>query len=117
MYVCPQDTLLGVSKMSYRDTFITRDIMMNMAMWLTKTEWDGMLPTPAVLVPNKVSRSAGPHRPEQRGEKTYCHHDNHLSATLSLSLSLSVYVCLTPLSVPATVPPASSISVYIYINE
>ena len=43
-----QDTLLGSQKLTQRDTFIPRDMMMNMVMWID--DFDGMVPVPAVMV-------------------------------------------------------------------
>ncbi|KAF2140024.1 uncharacterized protein K452DRAFT_299980 [Aplosporella prunicola CBS 121167] len=44
-----QDTLCGVYKMCRRDTFITKDQVMNILMWVP--DWDGTIPTPAILKP------------------------------------------------------------------
>ena len=43
-----QDTLLGSQKLTQRDTFIERDMMMNMLMWVD--DFDGNIPVPAVMV-------------------------------------------------------------------
>jgi len=47
-----QDTLLGSSKFTKRDTFVERDLVMNILMWLPS--WDGKIPTPAILKPKKL---------------------------------------------------------------
>ncbi|KAJ1332825.1 hypothetical protein BSLG_008454 [Batrachochytrium salamandrivorans] len=44
-----QDTLCGIRKFTKRDTFLQRDFMMNLLMHVP--EWDGIIPTPAVLKP------------------------------------------------------------------
>ena len=44
-----QDTLCGIRKFTKRDTFITRDQVMNLLMWIPR--WDGKIPMPAVLKP------------------------------------------------------------------
>ncbi|KAH3765593.1 RNA polymerase II largest subunit [Pelomyxa schiedti] len=47
-----QDTLLGSRLISSRDTFVTRDVLMNVLMWLPS--WDGKLPIPAILKPRHL---------------------------------------------------------------
>ena len=47
-----QDTLLGARLMTKRDTFIERDVLMNMLMWLE--DWDGLVPMPAVIKPRPL---------------------------------------------------------------
>lgn len=47
-----QDSLLGSRIMSKRDTFIEKDVMMNILMWLDT--WDGKLPQPAILKPRPL---------------------------------------------------------------
>lgn len=44
-----QDTLCGIRKFTKRDTFIGRDQVMNLLMWIPR--WDGKIPMPAVLKP------------------------------------------------------------------
>ncbi|XP_051201329.1 DNA-directed RNA polymerase II subunit RPB1 [Lolium perenne] len=44
-----QDTLLGCFKISRRDTFIEKDVFMNILMWWE--DFDGKIPTPAILKP------------------------------------------------------------------
>ena len=44
-----QDTLLGSQKLTQRDTFIPRDMMMNMLMWVD--DFDGVVPIPAIMMP------------------------------------------------------------------
>jgi len=44
-----QDTLLGVSIFTRRDTFLTKERMMNLLMWLP--DFDGKIPIPAILKP------------------------------------------------------------------
>ena len=47
-----QDTLLGCRLMTKRDTFIARDVFMNILMWLE--DWDGKIPMPAILKPQPL---------------------------------------------------------------
>eukprot|EP00928_Gymnodinium_smaydae_P047443 TRINITY_DN31665_c0_g1_i1.p1 TRINITY_DN31665_c0_g1~~TRINITY_DN31665_c0_g1_i1.p1 ORF type:complete len:1888 (+),score=418.53 TRINITY_DN31665_c0_g1_i1:157-5820(+) len=47
-----QDSLLATSKYTKRDTFLEKDIAMNILMWLPV--WDGQLPTPAILKPKEL---------------------------------------------------------------
>eukprot|EP01105_Mastigella_eilhardi_P009824 TRINITY_DN229_c0_g1_i2.p1 TRINITY_DN229_c0_g1~~TRINITY_DN229_c0_g1_i2.p1 ORF type:complete len:1834 (+),score=472.26 TRINITY_DN229_c0_g1_i2:323-5824(+) len=47
-----QDTLLGSLLMTSRNTFLERDLMMNVLMWMTA--WDGRIPIPAVLKPRRL---------------------------------------------------------------
>ncbi|CAM9308504.1 unnamed protein product, partial [Sphacelaria rigidula] len=47
-----QDSLLGVCRMTKRDTFIERDLVMNLLMWVES--WDGKVPTPAILKPKPM---------------------------------------------------------------
>ena len=42
-----QDTLLGSQKLTHRDVFISRDMMMNMVMWVDEFDWK--IPVPAVV--------------------------------------------------------------------
>jgi DNA-directed RNA polymerase II subunit RPB1 len=44
-----QDTLCGIRKFSKRDTFLQRDLMMNLLMWIPN--WDGVVPCPAIIKP------------------------------------------------------------------
>jgi hypothetical protein len=44
-----QDALLGSFRFTQRDTFVTKDVMMNCLMWIDG--WDGRVPVPAVLKP------------------------------------------------------------------
>lgn len=44
-----QDTLCGIRKFTKRDTFITRDQVMNLLMWIPR--WDGRIPMPAIFKP------------------------------------------------------------------
>ena len=46
-----QDALLGSHKITQRDVFIERDLMMNMVMWMQ--HWEGYIPPPAVMLPTK----------------------------------------------------------------
>ena len=48
----PQDSLLGVCKMTKRDTFVERDLLMNLLMWVET--WDGKVPAPAILKPKPM---------------------------------------------------------------
>ncbi|KAJ3271822.1 DNA-directed RNA polymerase II subunit rpb1 [Terramyces sp. JEL0728] len=44
-----QDTLCGIRKFTKRDTFLHRDLLMNLLMWVPN--WDGIIPQPAILKP------------------------------------------------------------------
>lgn len=44
-----QDTLCGIRKFTLRDNFLTRDMVMNLCMWIP--DWDGQLPAPCILKP------------------------------------------------------------------
>ena len=44
-----QDTLCGIYKMTRRDAFLEEDQVMNILLWVP--EWDGIIPTPAILKP------------------------------------------------------------------
>jgi DNA-directed RNA polymerase II subunit RPB1 len=46
-----QDTLLGSQKMTKRDVFIEKAMLMNMCMWMK--HWTGVIPQPAVMIPTK----------------------------------------------------------------
>lgn len=46
-----QDSLLGAQKFTKRDIFVSKDWVMNLLMWVSN--WDGKVPTPAILVPKK----------------------------------------------------------------
>eukprot|EP01087_Luapelamoeba_hula_P008948 TRINITY_DN2277_c0_g1_i2.p1 TRINITY_DN2277_c0_g1~~TRINITY_DN2277_c0_g1_i2.p1 ORF type:complete len:1803 (+),score=263.71 TRINITY_DN2277_c0_g1_i2:156-5564(+) len=47
-----QDALLGCSILTQRDTFIEKDVVMNILMWLDN--WDGKIPKPAILKPREL---------------------------------------------------------------
>ncbi|PSC72236.1 DNA-directed RNA polymerase II subunit 1 [Micractinium conductrix] len=47
-----QDALLGCRLFTKRDTFIEKDLLMNVLMWLE--DWDGNVPVPAVLKPRPL---------------------------------------------------------------
>lgn len=47
-----QDTLLGCRLMTKRDTFIEKDVFMNILMWLE--DWDGIVPMPAIIKPRPL---------------------------------------------------------------
>ncbi|XP_077241839.1 DNA-directed RNA polymerase II subunit RPB1-like isoform X2 [Tasmannia lanceolata] len=47
-----QDTLLGCRKISQRDTFIEKDVFMNILMWWE--DFDGKIPAPAILKPRPL---------------------------------------------------------------
>ncbi|CAM9651215.1 unnamed protein product, partial [Phaeothamnion confervicola] len=49
MGIVQQDTLMAVAKMTRRDAFIPRDLMMNILMWVD--DWDGRMPAPAIYKP------------------------------------------------------------------
>ncbi|KAJ3327245.1 DNA-directed RNA polymerase II subunit rpb1, partial [Gonapodya sp. JEL0774] len=44
-----QDTLCGIRKFTVRDNFLTKDLVMNILMWVD--DWDGVVPPPAILKP------------------------------------------------------------------
>lgn len=44
-----QDTLAGVYKLARRDTFLTKEQMMNVLLWVP--DWDGVIPQPAIVKP------------------------------------------------------------------
>ncbi|BAE57665.1 hypothetical protein F9C07_2225934 [Aspergillus flavus] len=44
-----QDTLCGIYKICRRDTFLTKEQVMNLMMWVP--DWDGVIPPPAILKP------------------------------------------------------------------
>ncbi|KAL5713952.1 DNA-directed RNA polymerase [Ranunculus cassubicifolius] len=47
-----QDTLLGCRKITKRDTFIEKDVFMNILMWWE--DFDGKIPAPAILKPRPL---------------------------------------------------------------
>ncbi|CAK9043041.1 unnamed protein product [Durusdinium trenchii] len=47
-----QDSLLATAKYTKRDTYMEKDLVMNILMWLPV--WDGQLPTPAILKPKPL---------------------------------------------------------------
>ena len=47
-----QDALLGCRLFTKRDTFLEKDLLMNVLMWLE--DWDGVIPLPAVLKPRPL---------------------------------------------------------------
>uniref|UniRef100_A0A7S4QTQ4 DNA-directed RNA polymerase subunit n=1 Tax=Alexandrium monilatum TaxID=311494 RepID=A0A7S4QTQ4_9DINO len=47
-----QDSLLATAKYTKRDTFLEKDIAMNLLMWLPV--WDGQLPIPCILKPKEL---------------------------------------------------------------
>jgi len=47
-----QDSLLATSKYTKRDTFLEKDLAMQILMWLPV--WDGMLPTPCIIKPKEL---------------------------------------------------------------
>lgn len=47
-----QDALLGCRLFTKRDTFIEKDVLMNVLMWLE--DWDGRVPVPAVIKPRPL---------------------------------------------------------------
>ena len=46
-----QDSLLGSYMMTHRDVTIEKDLLMNLLMWIE--DWDGHIPVPAILIPNR----------------------------------------------------------------
>lgn len=47
-----QDTLCGIRKMTLRDTFMDRDFVQNLLLWVPG--WDGVLPPPAIIKPKAL---------------------------------------------------------------
>lgn len=47
-----QDSLLGIAKFTRRDSFLTRDEIMNLLVWIPY--WNGILPVPAILKPKPL---------------------------------------------------------------
>lgn len=47
-----QDALLGISLFTLRDTFLTKEQVMNLIMWVD--DWDGQLPMPAIMKPQPL---------------------------------------------------------------
>ncbi|EKX72538.1 DNA-directed RNA polymerase II largest subunit, putative [Theileria equi strain WA] len=47
-----QDSLLGISKFTKRDCFLTKDELMNLLMWVPY--WDGKLPQPCIFHPQPL---------------------------------------------------------------
>jgi len=47
-----QDALLGVTRMTQRNIFLEKDTFMNAMMWIS--DWDGVLPIPAILKPRPL---------------------------------------------------------------
>ena len=88
-----QDTLLGCRLMTKRDTFIERDLLMNMLMWLE--DWDGRIPMPALIKPRplwtgKQARARAPGTPGRKQPPWDC-----LSAC-RLRGSVSSRLCMCP---------------------
>lgn len=84
-----QDSLLAVQKMTKRDIFMKKDMVMNILMWVS--DWDGRIPLPAIYKPEELwsgkqiislilpkinlmgqSNSGGP------GENTFNAYDNNV---------------------------------------
>ncbi|OZJ04949.1 DNA-directed RNA polymerase II subunit rpb1 [Bifiguratus adelaidae] len=47
-----QDTLAGIRKFTKRDCFLSKELVMNIVMWIP--EWDGFLPAPAIIKPKPM---------------------------------------------------------------
>ncbi|KAG2223050.1 hypothetical protein INT45_008251 [Circinella minor] len=47
-----QDTLCGIRKFTLRDCFLTKDLVMNIVMWVP--DWDGYIPPPAIIKPKPM---------------------------------------------------------------
>jgi len=47
-----QDSLLATQRMTKRDVFIEKDLLMNILMWVV--DWDGRIPCPAILKPKPL---------------------------------------------------------------
>ncbi|KAI8099670.1 DNA-directed RNA polymerase II subunit RPB1 [Halteromyces radiatus] len=47
-----QDTLAGIRKFTLRDCFLSKDLVMNIVMWVP--DWDGFIPPPAILKPKPL---------------------------------------------------------------
>lgn len=46
-----QDSLLGIYLFTFRDTFIEKDLLMNLMMWI---DYTGEIPMPAILKPKPL---------------------------------------------------------------
>ncbi|KAJ3220525.1 DNA-directed RNA polymerase II subunit rpb1 [Clydaea vesicula] len=44
-----QDTLSAIRKFTLRDCFVTKELLMNLLLWVP--DWDGVIPTPAIIRP------------------------------------------------------------------
>ncbi|KNE62647.1 DNA-directed RNA polymerase II subunit rpb1 [Allomyces macrogynus ATCC 38327] len=47
-----QDTLCGITKFTRRDTFMDKNMVMNLLMWVPN--WDGNVPPPAIMKPKPL---------------------------------------------------------------
>lgn len=47
-----QDTLLGSRLFTKRDTFMEKDLLMNILLWIE--DWNGQIPMPAILKPRPL---------------------------------------------------------------
>ncbi len=47
-----QDSLVGIRLLTRRDTFLNKDQIMNLLLWID--DWDGNLPPPAIFKPEKL---------------------------------------------------------------
>lgn len=47
-----QDTLAAVRKFTKRDNFMTREVVMNILLWVP--DWDGVMPPPAIIKPKPM---------------------------------------------------------------
>lgn len=47
-----QDSLVGIWLLTRRDSFLTREQVMNLLLWID--DWNGILPPPAIIKPEKL---------------------------------------------------------------
>ena len=62
-----QDSLLASAKMTKRDVFIPKTMLMNLLMWVD--DWDGRIPIPAVMMP--VKNKPGEYEPLWTGKQVF----------------------------------------------
>lgn len=67
-----QDSLLGACLITKRDTFLDRALFMHLLMWIDS--FDGRMPIPAILIPNKSTDGSDPdgkYTPYWTGKQVY----------------------------------------------
>eukprot|EP00949_MAST-11_sp_MAST-11-sp1_P004746 g4746.t1 len=62
-----QDSLLGSAKMTHRDVFIDKPLLLQIVMWIH--DWDGRIPAPAIMVPSE--ETAGKYTPYWTGKQVF----------------------------------------------